>query len=162
MVDRIDKLLEQWSEERPELDCSGLDVVARVQDVAKMLRHSEDEALESLDLKMWEYDVLSALRRQGVPFQLPATELARESLLSGGAMTNRIDRLTQRGLVEREADPEDRRAVIICLTEAGRSLIDGAIEARLGVANEQLARLSKQERKAISTGLRKIAMATTC
>ena len=76
MNDRIDRLLAQWSAERPELDCSGLDVVARVQAVAKALRRSEDEALEALALKMWEYDVLSALRRQGRPYRLPATELA--------------------------------------------------------------------------------------
>lgn len=159
MDDRIDKLLSQWLEERPELDCSGLDVVARVQDLAKMLRRNEDHALESLDLKMWEYDVLSALRRQGRPFRLPATELARESLLSSGAMTNRIDRLEKRGLVERQRDPEDRRGVLILLTGKGRKLVDAAIEARLGVADEQLANLSRQERQAISTGLRKISVA---
>jgi len=161
MDDRIDKLLSQWLEERPELDCSGLDVVARVQHLAKLLRRNEDHALESLDLKMWEYDVLSALRRQGRPFCLPATELARESLLSSGAMTNRIDRLEKRGLVERRKDPEDRRGVLIRLTRAGRKLVDDAIEARLGVADEQLAKLTRQERLALSTGLRKISVAVS-
>ncbi len=160
MIDRIDRLLEQWSQQRPELDCSGLDVVARVQDVAKMLRRTEDEALDSLDLRMWEYDVLSALRRQGAPYQLPATMLAKESLLSSGAMTNRIDRLEERGLVERDPDPEDRRGVLVRLTDQGRSLVDKAIEARLGVANRQLASLSAQERQAISLGLRKIRLLT--
>jgi DNA-binding MarR family transcriptional regulator len=158
MIDRIDRLLEQWSEERPELDCSGLDVVARVQDVAKMLRRTEDEALDALDIRMWEYDVLSALRRQGAPYQMPATLLARESLLSSGAMTNRIDRLQERGLVERGPDPDDRRGVLVTLTAAGRQLVDRAIEARLGVANRQLASLSNQEREAISVGLRKIRL----
>lgn len=156
MTDRIDRLLGQWSAERPELDCSGLDVVARVQDVAKILRRGEDEALEAMGLRMWEYDVLSALRRQGKPYRMPATELARESLLSSGAMTNRIDRLEDRGLVERDRDPEDRRGVLVRLTSAGRKLVDAAIEARLGIANEQLSSLSQQERQAISSGLRKI------
>jgi DNA-binding MarR family transcriptional regulator len=157
MKDRIDRLLNQWSEERPELDCSGLDVVARVQDVAKFLRRSEDEALDSMGLKMWEYDVLSALRRQGRPYRMPATELARESLLSSGAMTNRIDRLEERGLVERNPDPEDRRGVLVNLTNAGRELVDDAIEARLAAADEQLSGLSRKERHAISHGLRKIS-----
>ena len=156
MTDRIDRLLGQWSAERPELDCSGLDVVARVQEVAKILRRGEDEALEAMGLRMWEYDVLSALRRQGKPYRMPATELARESLLSSGAMTNRIDRLEDRGLVERDRDPEDRRGVLVRLTSAGRKLVDAAIEARLGIANEQLSSLSQQERQAISSGLRKI------
>ena len=156
MNDRIDRLLEQWSEERPELDCSGLDIVARVQDLAKLLRRSEDEALESMGLKMWEYDVLSALRRQGRPYRLPASELARESLLSTGAMTNRIDRLEERELVARETDLEDRRSVLVRLTPAGKRLVDDAIEARLNVADQQLAELSESERKTLSYGLRKI------
>ncbi|MEJ2138655.1 MAG: MarR family transcriptional regulator [Gammaproteobacteria bacterium] len=160
MDDRIDRLLGQWLVQRPELDCSGLDVVARVQDLAKILRRNENDALEAMGLKMWEYDVLSALRRQGAPFQMPATELARESLLSSGAMTNRIDRLEDRGLVEREPDPDDRRGVLVELTEAGRALVDKAIEARLGVANAQLANLTGRERRAISSGLRKIHLAT--
>jgi DNA-binding MarR family transcriptional regulator len=160
MDDRIDRLLGQWLVQRPELDCSGLDVVARVQDLAKILRRNENDALEAMGLKMWEYDVLSALRRQGAPFRMPATELARESLLSSGAMTNRIDRLEDRGLVEREPDPDDRRGVLVELTEAGRTLVDKAIEARLGVANAQLANLTGRERRAISSGLRKIHLAT--
>jgi len=160
MHDRIDKLVNQWLAERPELDCSGLDVVARVQDVAKMLRRIEDETLESLNLKMSEYDVLTALRRQGRPYQLTASQLARESLLSSGAMTHRIDRLEERGLVEREADPDDRRGVIVRLTETGRELVDKALEARLHLADAQIASLTPEERQAISVGLRKVMAAT--
>lgn len=159
MNDRIDRLLGQWSAERPELDCSGLDVVARVQDLAKILRHNENGALEALGLKMWEYDVLSALRRQGKPYQMPATELARESLLSSGAMTNRIDRLEARQLVARERDPADRRGVLVKLTMTGCDLVNLAIEARMEVANEHLVNLSDKEKRAISLGLRKIHLA---
>ncbi len=160
MHDRIDKLVNQWLAERPELDCSGLDVVARVQDVAKMLRRIEDETLESLNLKMSEYDVLTALRRQGRPYLLTASQLARESLLSSGAMTYRIDRLEERRLVEREADPDDRRGVIVRLTEIGRELVDKALEARLHLADAQIATLTPEERQAISLGLRKVMAAT--
>lgn len=159
MPDRIDKLLSQWSAERPELDCSGLDVVARVQDAAKMLRRDEDRELSRIGLKMWEYDVLSALRRQGSPYRMAATELARESLLSSGAMTNRVDRLAARGLVVRSADPEDRRGVHVALTAAGRQLIDQAIETRLQLADEQVAGLTGAERAALSSGLRKVLSA---
>jgi len=156
MPDRIDKLLEQWSEERPELDCSGLDVVARVQDAAKLLRRDEDHAMISLQLKMWEYDVLSALRRQGDDFKLPATELARETLLSSGAMTNRIKRLHGRGLVRREIDPEDRRGVLVSLTSEGLELVDRALEARFNLADSQVKKLTREERQSLSDGLRKV------
>jgi DNA-binding MarR family transcriptional regulator len=156
MDDQVDRLLRQWAHERPELDCSRLSVVVRVLLLSKVFRRSAEVALAPLNLKLWEYDVLSALRRQGPPFQLPASGLARASMLTSGAMTNRIDRLEARGLVERVPDPEDRRGVMVRLTIAGRQLTDDAIEARLTAANEQLEVLSVQERRAVSDGLRKV------
>ncbi len=154
--DPVDKLLQQWAQERPELDCSSLSVVVRVIYLAKVFRQSTEQALAGLDLKLWEYDVLSALRRQGPPFQLPATGLARASLLTSGAMTNRIDRLEARGLVVRATDPADRRGVNVRLTSRGRELTDAAIEARLQSANRQLEALSPAERHAMSAGLRRL------
>ena len=156
MDDQVDKLLHQWAHERPELDCSRLSVVVRVLLLAKVFRRSAEVALAPLHLKLWEYDVLSALRRQGPPFQLPATGLARASMLTSGAMTNRIDRLEARGLVERVPDPDDRRGVMVRLTDNGRRLTDESIEARLAAANEQLSVLNVQERRAVSDGLRKV------
>ena len=148
MNDPVDKLLSQWAKERPELDCASLSVVVRVMFLAKLCQQSAERALARLDLKLWEYDVLSALRRQGPPFQLPATGLARASMLTSGAMTNRIDRLEARGLVARSMDPTDRRGVNVTLTERGRAVVDEAIEARLLAANEQLDSLSSAERRA--------------
>jgi DNA-binding MarR family transcriptional regulator len=154
--DQVDKLLQQWAQERPELDCSRLSVVVRVLLLSKVFRRSAEKALAPLKLKLWEYDVMSALRRQGPPFQLPATQLARASMLTSGAMTNRIDRLESRGLVVRVPDAADRRGVNVQLTEAGWRLTDAAIEARLTAANEQLEALTVQERRAVSDGLRKV------
>ncbi len=156
MEDPVDKLIGQWAQERPELDCASLSVVVRVLLLAKVFRQSAERALAPLELKLWEYDVLSALRRQGPPFQLPATGLARASMLTTGAMTNRIDRLENRGLVARAMEPTDRRGVNVRLTERGRRLTDAAIEARLTAANTQLEALSLEERRAVSSGLRKV------
>lgn len=156
MEDPVDKLLGQWAQERPELDCSSLSVVVRVLFLAKVFRQSAERALAPLQLKLWEYDVLSALRRQGPPFQLPATGLARASMLTSGAMTNRIDRLEARGLVRRVADPADGRGVNVMLTEEGRRLTDAAIEARFTAANAQLSVLSVSEGHAVAEGLRKV------
>lgn len=159
MDDRIDTLVHQWAAERPELNSSSLDVIARVQELAKLLRRDEDEQLAKLKLKMWEYDVLSALRRQGAPYSLPASRLAHLSMLSSGAMTNRIDRLEERGLIERRSDPDDRRGVLVMLTAEGRKLIDEALESRLALAEAQVSLLSSQERTALASGLRKVASA---
>jgi len=159
MEDQVDKLLGQWARERPELDCSSLSVVVRVQYLAKLCQKEAERALLRLGLRLWEYDVLSALRRQGAPFQMPATALARASLLTSGAMTNRIDRLEARGLVARAAEPSDRRGVNVRLTERGRQLIDQAIEARLTAADSQLGALSGTERRTASAVLRKVLLA---
>jgi DNA-binding MarR family transcriptional regulator len=158
--DEVDKLMEQWAHERPELDCSTLGVVVRVLLLSKVFRQSAERALAPLNLKLWEYDVLSALRRQGPPFQLPATGLARASRLTSGAMTNRIDRLEERGLVARQTDPSDRRGVNVRLTERGRRLTDAAIEARLAASDEELAPLTPVERRAASDALRKVFLRT--
>lgn len=159
MNDPVDTLLSQWANERPELDCSSLSVVVRVLFLAKILRQDAERELAGQGLKLWEYDVLSALRRQGPPFQLPATALARESMLTSGAMTNRIDRLETRGLVARGPDPADRRGVMVALTDKGHRLTDAAIEARLHAANEQLKALSATERRLVADGLKKVFLA---
>ncbi|MDH3533874.1 MAG: MarR family transcriptional regulator, partial [Gammaproteobacteria bacterium] len=111
--DLVDDILDQWSDERPELDSAPLGVVIRVMTLYRSFLREATAALEPLDLELWEYDVLSALRRQGRPYALPATRLARETELSSGAMTNRIDRLQDRRLVRRKPDETDRRGVNI-------------------------------------------------
>lgn len=156
--DAVDDILDQWSEERPELDTAALGVVIRVMTLNRTFSREAAKALELLGLELFEYDVLSALRRQGEPFALPATGLARETDLSTGAMTNRIDRLEERGLVEREADKSDRRSVIVRLTRSGKRAIDDAIQVRLDAARAGLADLKKGERKQLADLLRTVVL----
>lgn len=156
--DSIDHLLSQWKQERPDLETSGLGLVIRIEILAKLLQRSTAKSLAGLGLKTWEYDVLSALRRQGEPYALPATELARASRLSSGAMTTRIDQLQRRGLVERQPDPEDRRGVRVTLTPDGSALIDRAIEARLAAARSSVEGLAPTDRAAVEGGLRKLLL----
>lgn len=159
-TDAIDEILEQWSDERPELDTASLGVVIRIMSLYRSCRRQAARALEPLGLELFEYDVLSALRRQGVPFALPATALARETGLSAGAMTNRVDRLAARGLVKRRRDKRDRRTVIVSLTAMGRRAIDDAIQARLHAADESLGALSVRERRELANLLRKVRMSS--
>ncbi len=154
--DPIDDILEQWSEERPELETASLGVVVRILSLYKRLSREASEALRPLGLELFEYDVLSALRRQGAPFALHATELARQTGLSGGAMTNRVDKLAERKLVRRAADRGDRRAVIVSLTARGRRVIDEAIQLRLGSADRSLGSLGARERRQLADLLRKV------
>lgn len=156
--DAVDEILGQWSDERPELDTASLGVVVRIMSLQKDFLKQATRALEPLDLELFEYDVLSALRRQGAPFALPATRLARETGLSSGAMTNRIDRLETRGLVRRRADKQDRRSVVVSLTAAGQRVIDAAIQLRLDAADDSLQGLAAGERAELAALLRKLRM----
>jgi DNA-binding MarR family transcriptional regulator len=145
MSDQVDQLLEDWNAERPELDYSPLGVVVRIQLLGKLLQRSAEVALRPLKLKLWEYDVLSALRR----------------MLTSGAMTTRVDRLEAKGLVERTTDPEDRRGVNVKLTKNGLGVIDQAIQTRLEIAEAQLKSLSERESKSLTEGLRKLLVSVS-
>ena len=161
MRDFVDDLLNEWARQRPELDCSALGVVVRLQLLAKLLCDSAEESLVEFDLKLWEYDVLSALRRQGKPYEMLASELARDSMLTSGTITTRIDGLEERGLVERRPDVNDRRAINIRLTRQGLDAINDAIGARISAAEQQLGGLSNAERNQLSDALRKVLQGMT-
>jgi DNA-binding MarR family transcriptional regulator len=152
-------MLSQWTLERPDLDTSALAVVVRILMLHKTFLRQATSALSALDLELWEYDVLSALRRQGKPYELAATELARETAISSGAMTNRIDRLLAKGLLSREADLEDRRSINVALTTKGIRIIDKAIQFRLEAAKDGIRGLSKKERTQLADLLRKVVLA---
>ena len=154
--DRIEGIREQWARERPDLDTAGFALVGRLLLVGKLLEHRVGRTLEDLDLALWAFDVLATLRRQGAPFRLTPTELSRATLLTPGAMTNRIDRLEEAGLVRREAKPTDRRGVRVELTERGRELADRAIEARLAEAESAVASLSERDRSSLERILRRL------
>lgn len=156
--DPVDRILEQWRRERPDLDSSNLGLAARIDILAKLLRRAAARRLAGVGLKIWEYDVLAALRRQGTPYRMPVTELAKASLLTSGAMTTRVDQLEKKGLVCREPDPADRRSVLIRLTKAGRALVNEGFSARLAAASSSLDELTQTERRTIEHGLRKLLL----
>jgi DNA-binding MarR family transcriptional regulator len=160
-TDAVDDILEQWSEERPELETESLGVVIRIMSLSRAFLRQATEALAPLDLELFEYDVLSALRRQGRPYALPATGLAKATGLSSGAMTNRIDRLEERGLVTRKPDKSDRRGVIVSLTIQGKRAIDDAIQLRLDAADESLKGLNAGEIGDLASLLRKVRLTGT-
>jgi DNA-binding MarR family transcriptional regulator len=156
--DAVDDILEQWAAERPELDPASLGVVIRVMSLYRAFHRQATAALKPLGLELFEYDVLSALRRQGKPFQLSATALARQTGMSTGAMTNRIDKLEDRGLVVRRTGETDRRSVVVSLSREGRRLIDAAIQLRLEAADASLQGISTAERRRLADLLRKVRL----
>lgn len=157
--DIIDDLQDDWSLQRPDLDTGAMGIVLRIQALEKILGDQAAERLQAFDLHWWQYDVLSALRRQGPPYRLAATELAEAGMLTSGAMTNRIDRLEQKGLVRRLHDPQDRRRVLVQLTAAGIERVDLATRARFETASAAVACLGARQRQQLSSLLRRLLLA---
>jgi len=152
--DTIDQLQDDWNEQRPDLDPEPMGVVLRIQALARILGDQTAERLQEFELQWWQYDVLSALRRQGKPYRMAASELADATSLTTGAMTNRIDRLEELGLVHRQSDARDGRRLLVELTSRGLRLIDDAAEARFGVAMDALDTLDTRQRETLSNLLR--------
>lgn len=160
MPDPVDQQLKQWRQERPDLDTPGLAIIDRISMLSKQIRSRTRIALRPMNLKTWEFEVLSALRRQGNPHELPPSVLAKMSMLTTGAMTNRIDRLEERDLVKRKPDPEDRRGLYVVLTQKGVDLIDQAIEVRTEEAANIVNCLREPERVALEHLLRTLLLET--
>lgn len=157
--DPFDTIREQWGRERPDLDTSGLEVLWRISFLHKDLRRSTGRRLSKVGLPTWAFDVLASLRRQGAPFQMTPSELSDAAMLTSGAMTNRLDRLEEAGLVQRIPHPDDRRALIVQMTEEGKKMVEEALEVRFEHANRTLSGLSEAERGQLVGLLRKLVVA---
>ncbi|MGN6679369.1 MAG: MarR family winged helix-turn-helix transcriptional regulator [Streptosporangiaceae bacterium] len=152
--DEVDELVAGWRAERPDLDLEPLQVLSRVSRLARHLDRARRTAFAAYGLETWEFDVLSALRRQGEPYQLSPGALLRATLVTSGTMTNRIDRMAASGLVRRLPDPQDKRGVLVQLTDRGLSVADAALTALLEQERGLLTGLDASERDQLASLLR--------
>ena len=154
MRDEVDDLVEAWARERADLDLGPVAVFSRIQRLARHLDLARRAAFSEHGIESWEFDVLTALRRAGEPYELSPGRLLRETLVTSGTMTNRVDRLAGRGLVERYPDPSDRRGVIVRLTGEGKAKVDDAFEALLRAEATLLADLAPRDQARLAALLR--------
>ena len=154
--DEVDRLVEAWQRERPDLDVSPLAVLSRVTRLARHLDRARRDAFTDHELETWEFDVLAALRRAGTPYELSPGQLLTVTLVASGTMTNRIDRLAARGLVKRRPDPDDRRGVLVTLTDEGRSRVDAALSDLLTQEHAILSGLAAADRTRLAALLRTV------
>jgi DNA-binding MarR family transcriptional regulator len=152
--DEVDDLVAAWRRQRPDLDVAPLQVLSRVSRLARHLDIARRGAFAAHDLESWEFDVLSALRRAGPPFQLTPGALLRATLVTSGTMTNRIDRLAAAGLVTREPDPRDRRGVLVTLSDRGSAAVDAAFTDLLDREQALLGGLGEEQRQLLAGLLR--------
>jgi len=154
MEDEVDRLVQAWQRERPDLDVSPMEVLSRITRLARHLDRARRQAFAAHELETWEFDVLAALRRSGKPYELSPGRLLRETLVTSGTMTNRVDRLAARGLVRRAPDPADRRGVLVQLTDSGLAHVDAALSALLTNERALLTGLGAADRKRLAGLLR--------
>ena len=153
-TDEVDDLVAAWQAERPDLDVRPMQVLSRISRLARHLDRARRGAFAAHDLELWEFDVLSALRRQGAPYELSPGALLRATLVTSGTMTNRIDRLEEAGLVRRRPDPQDKRGVLVTLTVAGAARVDAALADLLGAERALLSSLPESNRRTLADLLR--------
>ena len=153
-MDEVDRIVAAWRHERPDADVSPMEVFSRVSRLAQYLDGLRKQAFTSVGLEPWEFDVLAALRRTGEPYELSPGQLVAATHVTSGTMTNRVDRLQRKGLVERRPAPSDRRGVLVRLSEGGRERVDAALDALLTQEHELLGGLSAEDRASIAHILR--------
>jgi DNA-binding MarR family transcriptional regulator len=155
MQDEVDRLVEGWRRVLPDADVSPLEVLSRVARLARHLDRQRSLVFARHDLETWTFDVLSALRRAEGQ-QLSPGQLLAQTLVTSGTMTNRIDRLEERGLVRRRPDPTDARSVRVQLTATGRRRVDGALRDLAAREDAILGTLDANERATLAALLRRV------
>ncbi len=144
--DEASQIVRAWTEERPDLDASPMLVFSRLSRLSRHFDLLRRKAFAAHSLEPWEFDVLAALRRSGEPYALTPGQLLDELLVSSGTMTNRINRLEERGLVVRAPAPKDGRAVLATLTAEGQARVDAALQTLLESERSLLSSLKEPER----------------
>lgn len=153
--DRIGELVEQWRAERPDLDLDTMALVARLGALTSAWSAAIEAVPKAHGLDLGTMDVLFTLRRAGPPYRLSPGALAAATMVSSGGMTARLDRLERAGLVRRQADPDDRRALLVELTPKARRLTDRLVDEHLARERQLLAGLGDRDRSALDRIVRK-------
>lgn len=154
-MDKVDRILEQWHRECPDLDVSSMSLIGRFKRISQHLSVEMSKTFADHGLNMASFDVLATLRRTGPPYALSPNDLMASTMVTSGTMTNRIDQLVKAGLVERVRNPEDRRSVAVTLSEKGFSVIDAALKDHVKTQNKLTSSLSEAEHKKLNALLRK-------
>ena len=154
VTDHVDVVLGQWAAQRPDLDVSPMAVIGRLSRASQLIGTELRRTFSAHGLDSASFDVLATLRRSGPRHRLSPTELMRTSMVTSGAITQRVDRLEARGLVTRSPSESDGRSAYVTLTEAGRALIDAALPDHVATETRLLAGLTSAQRDALADLLR--------
>jgi DNA-binding MarR family transcriptional regulator len=157
--DAVDQILTQWSRERPDLDVSPMGLIGRLGRLRAHISRAHEAVFQRHGLNSASFDLLATLRRSGPPFRLSPSELLETMMITSGTMTNRIDQLEKQGLVERLPHPEDRRALLVALTEKGHAVIDAAVTDHVANQHRLIEALTAEDSTALDGLLRQFLTA---
>ncbi|WEK49455.1 MAG: MarR family transcriptional regulator [Candidatus Kaistia colombiensis] len=153
-MDPVDEILAQWHHHRPDLDIEAMGPIGRLGRIVHYLTREMDKNLARFGLTAASFDVLAPLRRSGPPYSLSPGDLLATMMVTSGTLTNRIDQLEKAGLVARSPNPDDRRSLLISLTDAGFATIDAAVTAHVETQKRLISILSAEELAALDPLLR--------
>jgi DNA-binding MarR family transcriptional regulator len=155
-ADAVDRILEQWHRERPDLDVAPMATIGRLRRCALLLQRRLDDTFADFGMSSWEFDMLATLRRAGAPHRLTPTALFSALMITSGTMTHRLQRLEAAGWIVRLPNPDDARSMLVQLSEAGLQLVDRAVEAHVANEHRILAPLESKQLAALDAGLARL------
>jgi DNA-binding MarR family transcriptional regulator len=145
-LDHVGRIMAQWAVERPDLDVAPQGLIGRLHRLAARLTEELVAVYAEFGLGEGEFDVLATLRRSGAPYELTPGDLAASTMVSSGAITKRVDRCVERGLVSRRVGDRDARGRVVALTAEGLDLIDRAFTAHMANEHRLVTPLGEIER----------------
>jgi|SRR4051812_9319638 DNA-binding MarR family transcriptional regulator len=154
--DLLDIVAEQWTRERPAMQTESIGVIGRILRIAKFVTDERRRLLHDLSLDSATFDLLATLRRAGAPYRLSPAELSRQSLLSGGAVTQRVARAEAAGLVRAQRTDSGRRTVAVELSSAGHEVIERNIEILIRRERALITALTSEEQRDLADLLRRL------
>ncbi len=155
-MDDVDRILNQWRRELPNLDVSAMGPVGRLSRVSHVNAGRMGETFARHGLNAAGFDVLATLRRSPPPYALSPGELMASMMITSGTTTNRIEQLAKQGLVTRTTDPRDARRAVVELTKKGFEIINVAVLEHVETQKALLASLSNNEIALLDGLLRKL------
>lgn len=159
--DAVDGILAAWALERPDVDVSSIAVIGRVLEIAHRVDRNRQAVVAAHGSDLATLDVMTTLRRSGAPYELGVGELQRASLVTTGAITQRLDKIERARLVRRRVEPSDRRRVLVKLTADGHRLVDVLLVAVMDSERRLLAAFSTEEQDLLQALLRRWTVALT-
>jgi DNA-binding MarR family transcriptional regulator len=154
--DEVDLLIDAWSRRLPDVDLTPLDVMSRLRRASHRLGRLRAAAFANAGLAAWEFDVLAALRRAEDPHEMNPAQLIEATMIGSAAMTNRLEKLTARGFVERRPNEWDRRSILVRLTPEGATRVDAAMTELVRREAEELQAISRNDQAELARILRRL------